>query len=87
MTDHQQLMWFVHGSDGDFGPFVSEADALAWVEKAGGEGEIRPLTQTRQIMFLFWRNPPEATSPEARAFMRNLRAWNASWFEQRDPVP
>jgi hypothetical protein len=87
MTDYQQLMWFAHSSDGDFGPFVSEADASAWVAKAGGEWEIRPLTQTREIMFLFWRNPPEATSPAARAFMRNLRAWNRTWFEDRDSIP
>ena len=87
MADYQQLMWYVHGSDGDFGPFVSEADALAWVEQAGGKWEIRALTQTRRIMFLFWRNPPDATSPEARAFMRSLRRWNPSWFEERDTVP
>jgi hypothetical protein len=87
MTDYRQLMWYVHGGGGDFGPFVSEADASAWVEQAGGEWEIRPLTQTRQIMFLFWRNPPGATSPEARAFMRSLREWNPSWFEERGTVP
>ncbi len=87
MADYQQLMWYAHGSDGDFGPFVGETDALAWVEQAEGEWDIRPLTQTRQIMFLFWRNPPEATSPQARAFMRSLRAWNEPWFEDRGTVP
>jgi len=84
---NQQLMWFAHGRDGDFGPFVSEADASAWVEEAGGDWEITPLTQTRQIMFLFWRNPPGASSEEARAFMRNLRAWNPSWFEGGRSLP
>jgi hypothetical protein len=87
MTDNQTLMWYAHGHEEDFGPFVSETDALAWVEETGGEWEIRPLTQTSRIMFLFWRNPPEATSPEARAFMRNLRAWNPTWFDERDIIP
>ena len=87
MTDYTQIMWYVHSTKGDFGPFVSETDALEWTEEAGGEWEIRPLAQNRRIMFLFWRNPPEATSPEARAFMRNLRAWNPSWFDKRDTIP
>lgn len=87
MTDDQQLMWYAHSRDGDFGPFVSETDALAWAAKTEGEWKISPLTQTREIMFLFWRNPPEATSPAARAFMRNLREWNISWFEDRDSIP
>ena len=87
MTDHQQIMWYAHGVDGDFGPFVSEADISAWVEEAGGEWEIRPLTQTRRIMFLFWRNPPESTSPAAIAFMRNLRTWNKAWFEKESGLP
>ena len=87
MTDYRQIMWYVHGDEGDFGPFVSETDASTWVEKADGAWEIRPLTQTREIMFLFWRNPPGASSAEARAFMRNLRAWNRSWFEERDTIP
>ncbi|MDH3260953.1 MAG: hypothetical protein OEM84_08285 [Acidimicrobiia bacterium] len=87
MSTYQNLMWYAHGSDGDFGPFVSEADASAWVEKAGGEWKINPLTQTRQIMFLFWRNPPGASSEEARAFMRNLQTWNRSWFEKESNLP
>lgn len=80
-------MWYAHGEPGDFGPFVSSADASAWVEENDGDWEIRPLTQTRKIMYLFWRSPPGADSVEARAFMRNLRAWNKSWFEERRTLP
>ena len=87
MTDLQQRMWYAHGPDGDFGPFVGEPDASAWVEEEGGAWEIRPLTQTPKIMFLFWRSPPGADSPEALAFMRNIRDWNRSWFDQRDTLP